>query len=155
MKKILLLSDTHGLIDDKIINYANSADEIWHAGDIGDINVINNLQKYEKYFHLPRSNALAKPSWFGFILTLKKDAPFSRNQIVDYLEQSKIGTRMLFGGNLTKQPAYINKNHRIISDFTNTDYIMNNSFWFGVYPGINHEMRSYIVEKLDEFLARF
>ena len=112
------------------------------------------LKKYEEYFILPRKEELADPSWFGFIITLKEDAPFTRNQIVQYLEEFKVATRMLFGGNLTKQPAYIGKNHRIVSDLTNTDYIMNNSFWIGVYPGITEEMRKYVVEVFDRFLKQ-
>ena len=113
------------------------------------------LKKYEEYFILPRKEELADPSWFGFIITLKEDAPFTRNQIVQYLEEFKVATRMLFGGNLTKQPAYIGKNHRIVSDLTNTDYIMNNSFWIGVYPGITEEMRKYVVEVFDRFLKKY
>ena len=109
------------------------------------------LKKYREYFIFPEKLDHADPSWFGFNLTLKKEAPFSRNEIVKYLEESKIATRMLFGGNLTKQPAYLGKNHRIVSDLKNTDYIMNNSFWIGVYPGITKEMRSYVVHVFDKF----
>jgi len=113
------------------------------------------FKKYKKYFILPQKSEHADPSWFGFSLTVKKDAPFTRNEIVQYLEKSKVATRMLFGGNLTKQPAYINKRHKLISDLKNTDYIMNNAFWIGVYPGINKEMRLYVVNVFHDFLNQF
>ena len=116
---------------------------------------INALKKHEEYFILPEKSEHANPSWFGFILTLKEKAPFTRNEIVQYLEKSKVATRMLFGGNLTKQPAYIGKKHRVVSDLKNTDYIMSNSFWIGVYPGITKEMRTYVVEVFDNFIKSF
>ena len=113
------------------------------------------FKKYEEYFILPEKEEHADPSWFGFIITLKKDAPFTRNQIVQHLEESKVATRMLFGGNLTKQPAYIGKKDRIVSDLINTNYIMNNSFWIGVYPGITEEMRTYVVDVFDNFMKSY
>ena len=88
-------------------------------------------------------------------LTVKENAPLTRNEIVQNLEMPKIATRMLFGGNLTKQPPYIGKKNWVVSDLKNTDYIMNNSFWIGVYPGITKEMRSYVVHVFDEFLKKF
>ncbi len=112
------------------------------------------FKKYEEYFILPKKEDHADPSWFGFIITLKKNAPFTRNQIVQHIERSKVATRMLFGGNLTKQPAYIGKKCRIVSDLKNTDYIMKNSFWIGVYPGITEEMRSYVVDVFNEFMEK-
>jgi len=116
---------------------------------------LDKFKKYEEYFILPKKEDSADPSWFGFIITLKKDAPFTRNQIVQSLEESKMATRMLFGGNLIKQPAYKGKNYRVVSDLTNTDYIMHNSFWIGVYPGITEEMRKYVVEVFDSFIKQY
>lgn len=113
----------------------------------------NAFKKYENFFILPEKHKKADPSWFGFIITLREDAPFTRNEIVQYLEKSKIATRMLFGGNLTLQPAYKNLNHRIISDLKNTNYVMNNSFWIGVYPGITNIMSDYVIECFDNFLS--
>ena len=113
------------------------------------------FKKYEEFFILPKKLEYSDPSWFGFILTLKENIPFTRNEIVQYLEKSKVATRMLFGGNLTKQPAYIGKKHKIVSDLSNTDYIMDNSFWIGVYPGITKEMRTYVVEVFDNFIKSF
>jgi CDP-4-dehydro-6-deoxyglucose reductase, E1 len=116
---------------------------------------MEKFKKYEEFFILPQKAEQADPSWFGFILTLKENTPFTRNQIVEHLEESKVATRMLFGGNLTKHPAYIGKKCRIVSDLTNSDYIMRNSFWIGVYPGITSEMRKYVVEVFDSFLKQF
>ena len=116
---------------------------------------MNKLKKYEEYFILPDKSKFADPSWFGFILSVKENAPFSRTEIVQYLEKSKIATRMLFGGNLIRQPAYNSKKHRVVSELKNTDYIMNNSFWIGVYPGITNEMREYVVDSFEKFLVKY
>jgi CDP-4-dehydro-6-deoxyglucose reductase, E1 len=116
---------------------------------------MEKLKKYEEFFILPQRAEQADPSWFGFIITLKENTPFTRNQIVQHLEESKVATRMLFGGNLTKQPAYIGKKCRIVSGLANTNFIMKNSFWIGVYPGITEEMRSYVVEVFDSFMKQF
>lgn len=113
---------------------------------------MESLKKYENYFILPQKSEHADPSWFGFNITLKENVPFTRNKIIQHLEDSKVATRMLFGGNLTKQPAYINRKHRIFSDLQNTNYIMDNSFWIGVYLGITKEMRSYVVDVFDDFM---
>jgi len=116
---------------------------------------MNKLKKYEEYFILPDKSKFADPSWFGFILSVKENAPFSRTEIVQYLEKSKIATRMLFGGNLIRQPAYNSKKHRVVSELKNTDYIMNNSFWIGVYPGITKSMREYVIETFEIFLKKY
>ena len=113
------------------------------------------FKKYEDYFILPKTHKKAEPSWFGFFITLKENAPFTRTEIVRFLEKHKIATRNLFGGNLLKQPAYINKNHRVVGSLKNTDYIMNNSFWIGVYPGINQEKMDYVDSVFYEFLNKF
>jgi dTDP-4-amino-4,6-dideoxygalactose transaminase/intein/homing endonuclease len=113
----------------------------------------NHLKKYERYFILPKATEDSEPSWFGFPLSVKEDAPFTRSKIVNYLEENKIATRMLFGGNLTKQPAYENVNFRIYGDLKNTDLVMNNLFWIGVYPGITKEKLDYVVRAIDRFLG--
>lgn len=115
----------------------------------------NVLKKYEEVFVLPKAHPDADPSWFGFVLTVKDSAPFGRDEIVTFLEDNKIATRMLFAGNIVKQPAYMNKKRRIISDLHNTDTIMNQSFWIGVYPGLTSQMRDYVVDKFEEFLFPF
>ena len=85
---------------------------------------------------------------------MRNGIPFNRNEIVRYLEKNKIATRTLFGGNLTRQPAYISKEHRVVSDLETTDYIMNNAFWIGVYPGITKNMQDYVIEKFDSFIRQ-
>ncbi len=109
------------------------------------------LEKYKKYFNLPEIEKEADPSWFGFPILVKENAPFTRAMIVEFLEENKISTRMLFSGNLTRQPAYKNAIFRIVGNLDNTDMVMNNLFWIGVYPGINDQMLDYIIETIDRF----
>lgn len=111
------------------------------------------LKPYEKYFILPEAEEGSQPSWFGFPILVKTNAPFTREQIVNYLEDNKIATRMLFGGNLTKQPAYKEIEKRIPKSLINTDLVMNNLFWIGVYPGINEKMLDYIKKIFTNFLG--
>ncbi len=108
--------------------------------------------KFDKYFILPRVDKNADPSWFGFPILVKESAPFSRGDIVNYLESKKIATRMLFGGNLIKQPAYKDLNYRAAGRLDNTDLVMNNLFWIGAYPGLNPRMLIYIEKVLNNFL---
>ncbi len=113
------------------------------------------LLKYQQYFILPKKQLNSDPSWFGFPLLVKNDSPFSRNEIVQYLENNKISTRMLFGGNLTRQPAYKGINYKIFGSLENSDLVMNNLFWIGVYPGLKVEHLSYITSKIDVFFQNF
>jgi len=106
--------------------------------------IYNFLKKYDKYFVLPKTSKNSQPPWFGFPILIKKTAPFERNEIVNYLEKNKIATRMLFGGNLLKQPAYENIKCRVFGSLKNTDLVMNNLFWIGVYPAITKEKLDYI-----------
>lgn len=110
------------------------------------------LKQYENYFILPKIEKNADPSWFGFPLLVRNNAPFSREEIVNYLEKNKIATRMLFGGNLTKQPAYEHIEYRIASSLNNTDTIMNNQFWIGVYPGITPNKMDYMLKVFYNFI---
>jgi len=112
----------------------------------------DKLQPYRDYFILPEATENSDPSWFGFLITLTEKAPFTRTDLVRYLESKRIGTRQLFAGNLTRQPAYKNVPHRIVGDLTNTDIVMTNSFWVGVYPGLDEPMLQYIVDSIAEFV---
>ncbi|MBE9510272.1 MAG: DegT/DnrJ/EryC1/StrS family aminotransferase, partial [Bacteroidetes bacterium] len=112
----------------------------------------DGLRKYEKYFILPEVEPEAEPSWFGFILTVSENAGFTKNEIVKYLEENKIATRMLFAGNIIRHPCFENVKYRIYENLVNTDRIMNDTFWIGVYPGITNKMIDYILGKFDEFL---
>lgn len=110
------------------------------------------LEKYSDYFILPEATEKSDPSWFGFLITLKRNLKFSRNEIVKYLNDNRIGTRLLFSGNITKQPYFKNFDFKIKSSLKNTDMIMENSFWIGVYPGLNFEHLDYTVEVISKFL---
>lgn len=111
------------------------------------------FKKLNKYFVLPSWNTKADPSWFGFLLTIKPGAGFSREELLKYLNDKKIGTRLLFAGNITKQPYFKNYsiNYRIAGDLKNTDEVMNRTFWIGVYPGLTKEMLDYVIKSFEEF----
>lgn len=112
------------------------------------------FEKHRDYFILPQTTPDSEPSWFGFPLLVKEEAPFKRSDIVNYLEENKIATRMLFGGNLTKQPAYKDIKYRVSGSLTNTDTVMDNLFWIGVYPGITKEKMDYIIKTICGFLRK-
>jgi CDP-6-deoxy-D-xylo-4-hexulose-3-dehydrase len=111
------------------------------------------LKKYENFFVLPRATSHSEPSWFGFPILVREDAPFSRDDIVRCLESGRIATRMLFGGNLIKQPAYADMHYRAPDSLVNTDLVMNNLFWIGVYPGLTEEMIRYVLGTFDRFMS--
>ena len=113
------------------------------------------LKKYEKYFLLPQVTKNSEPSWFGFPILVKESSPFGRDNIVNFLEDNKIATRMLFGGNLIKQPAYENVRYRICGDFEKTNLVTNDLFWIGVYPGMTAEKLQYMVKIFNQFLKSF
>jgi len=111
------------------------------------------LKKYEQYLILPRATPHADPSWFGFPLLVRESAPFTREEIVRYLEDRRIATRMLFGGNLLKQPAYADMKYRSSGTLENTDRVMNNLFWIGVYPGLTGEKIRFVLDTFREFMS--
>jgi CDP-6-deoxy-D-xylo-4-hexulose-3-dehydrase len=111
------------------------------------------LTPLEEHFILPKATDLANPSWFGFMLTVRDKSNLDRTAITRYLEENKIGTRLLFAGNLIKQPAYATIEKRIVGDLTNTDTVMNNSFWLGVWPGLQENHYEYITKTLTKFVA--
>ena len=109
------------------------------------------LSIFQDYLILPVATKNSDPSWFGFPITVKENDKFTKNEIVEYLENNKIMTRQLFAGNMTRQPAYQDIECRIIGNLENTDYIMNNTFFIGVYPGINDMKIDYIVGVFKKF----
>jgi CDP-6-deoxy-D-xylo-4-hexulose-3-dehydrase len=104
------------------------------------------LRDLREFFVLPEATEGSEPSWFGFPIGVRPDAPFSCKEVVRHLEGRKIATRQLFGGNLTRQPAYQGLPHRTVGDLANSDFVMNQVFWIGVYPGIGEPMVDYMVE---------
>jgi CDP-6-deoxy-D-xylo-4-hexulose-3-dehydrase len=108
------------------------------------------LADTQQHFILPEATPHSDPSWFGFPMMVREDAPFSRKNVVEFLDSKRIQTRQLFGGNLTRQPAYKNIRHRIVGDLNNSDRVMNQAFWIAVYPGLTAEMIEYMIQMLRE-----
>lgn len=114
------------------------------------------LKDLKEYLILPEPTKNSEPSWFGFVITVKENEKYNRNSLINYLEENKIGTRLLFAGNLIKQPVFTenNYNYKVVGELTNTDIIMNNTFWIGVWPGITDECIAYIISKFKEFFVQ-
>jgi len=104
------------------------------------------LADLQEFFSLPQATPESDPSWFGFPIAVKPESGLKRDKVVQALEQRRIGTRLLFGGNLLRQPAYLDSKYRKIGELPNTDYVMNNVFWIGVYPGLTEDMIGYIID---------
>ena len=113
----------------------------------------DSFENLGEFFILPEATKNSEPSWFGFLLTIKPNAPFDRGELLRYLDEKKIATRLLFTGNLTRQPAYLGKNFRIAGDLKNTDIVMRDSLWLGVYPGMTQPMLDYMVQTVQDFCA--
>ena len=111
------------------------------------------LASCEEFIILPDATPGSDPSWFGFPITLKANAPVSRVELLRYLDQNKVGTRLLFAGNLTRQPYMDGRNYRVSGELTNTDIIMNNTFWIGLHPALTREMLEYSASKIELFLG--
>jgi CDP-6-deoxy-D-xylo-4-hexulose-3-dehydrase len=102
----------------------------------------------DRFYHLPQPTPNTEPSWFGYLLTVRDGAGVNRNDLVKQLEERRVGTRLLFAGNLTKQPAFKDVAYRIHGELTNTDKIMHDSFWLGVWPGIDEPRLDYMADTL-------
>lgn len=111
-----------------------------------------SLLQFEDYFILPEATPQSEPSWFGFPISLREGVKFSREDLLIYLNSHKVATRLLFAGNIVKQPYMQKQNFEIRSELKNTDYIMNNTFWIGVFPGLDAKMLEYVVSIFDKFL---
>jgi CDP-6-deoxy-D-xylo-4-hexulose-3-dehydrase len=109
------------------------------------------LQPLEEHLILPRCDPAADPSWFGFPIGVRAEAPFRRDDLTRALEDAHIGTRLLFGGNLLRQPAYAGCEHHVVGNLENTDFVMNNVFWIGVYPGLTRPMLEFMVKTIADF----
>lgn len=109
------------------------------------------LDKYSKYLKFQQPTPHSDPAWFGFLITVKEPASFTRTELVRFLESNKVGTRMLFGGNLVRQPAYSNVEHRVFTDLLTSDYILRNTFWIGCHPSMTERHVNYVISVFDKF----
>jgi CDP-6-deoxy-D-xylo-4-hexulose-3-dehydrase len=111
------------------------------------------LASCEEFLILPEATPNSEPSWFGFPITLRENSPVSRVDLLTYLDQQKIGTRLLFAGNLLRQPYMLGRNFRVAGELTNTDVVMNQTFWIGVYPGLTETMLDYAAATIESYLG--
>jgi CDP-6-deoxy-D-xylo-4-hexulose-3-dehydrase len=111
------------------------------------------LDSLEDILLLPRATPGADPSWFGFPIGIRPEAPYHRDDLIRFLESRKIGTRLLFGGNLLRQPAYEDREYRVVGELANTEFVMNHVFWIGVFPGLTKEMLDYMAQSIIEFIS--
>ena len=116
--------------------------------------LMQGLSDLEEFLMLPKATKHSDPSWFGFAITVKKECPKTRNEIVQALNEVHIATRLLFGGNLLRQPAFAGTPRRVHGELTNTDIVMNDTFWIGVWPGLSIPMLDYMIESIHRILGR-
>ncbi len=114
--------------------------------------LLDGLEDLEKYLIMPNATPNSSPSWFGFPITVREDAPFTRNELTGFLEEHKIGTRPLFGGNLIRHPAYDGANYRVVGEMKNSDVVLNQTFWIGVYPGLDEDRLEYVINIIHDFV---
>jgi len=114
--------------------------------------IYKSLESHEEFLTLPKATENSNPSWFGFPITLKDNLSIDRNQLLRHLDKKKIGFRLLFSGNVTKQPYMLGKNFRIVGNLKNTSTIMNNTFWIGLYPGLVHKELDFVTDSIKEFI---
>jgi len=114
--------------------------------------IYNNLKSHEEFLILPKATENSDPSWFGFPITLKDNLSITRTELLRDLDKKKIGTRLLFSGNVTKQPYMLNKKFRIVGNLSNTTNIMNNTFWIGLYPGLTHQQLDFVTDQIKNFV---
>jgi CDP-6-deoxy-D-xylo-4-hexulose-3-dehydrase len=132
---------------DKVAGFVDARRKNWQV-------LRDGLADLEDLFILPFPTPRSDPSWFGFALTLQDGTPFTRHELVQHLEQHRIGTRQIFAGNLTRQPAYEKVAHRVVGDLTNADLVTERSLWIGVYPGLSDAMLQYMIDVIHDFVGR-
>jgi CDP-6-deoxy-D-xylo-4-hexulose-3-dehydrase len=130
---------------DKLEDFINSRKQNWKTID-------KFIRKHEDLFIPHKATTNSEPSWFGYAITVKENNLFNRNELVQFLNEKRIATRLMFGGNLIKQPAYKDRNFKIHSNLINADIVMNQTFWIGVYPGLSQDMLDYVFETFIEFI---
>ena len=114
---------------------------------------MERLKSCEEFLQLPHATEGSDPSWFGFPITLKNSSPVTRLDLTTFLDQQKIGTRLLFAGNLTRQPYLMNANYRISGELVNTDIVMDKTFWIGVQPSLDETALEFVVSKIEMYLG--
>ena len=112
------------------------------------------FKKLDDFFYLPKKTKYSQPSWFGYLLTIKPNTNIKRSELINFLNSKNIGTRLLFSGNITKQPYMKNVNYEVCDNLENTNLVLNNSFWVGVYPGLNKKMLDYIFANIALFIKK-
>ena len=113
----------------------------------------NRLKSCAEFLYLPEATAHSDPSWFGFPVVIKEHLGFKRVDLLNHLNQNKIGTRLLFAGNLIRQPYMADQKYRVSGDLKNTDIVMNQALWLGVYPGLTFEILDYIATQIESFFG--
>lgn len=131
----------------------NRLDEFISARKANFAYLKERLKGCEEFLILPEATLNSDPSWFGFPVVLRESSGVNRVDLLNYLDQNKIGTRLLFAGNLTRQPYMLGRNYRVSGNLANTDIVMNQTFWLGVFPGLSTAHLDFIVEKLEEFFG--
>jgi CDP-6-deoxy-D-xylo-4-hexulose-3-dehydrase len=131
---------------DRLENFVELRRRNWNYLKLG-------LADLAEYLLLPQATENSDPSWFGFAITVRESSPKTRNQIVQALGERKIGSRLLFGGNLLRQPAFIGTPRRVHGELTNTDVVMNDTFWIGVWPGLTVSMLDYLIDSIHHILG--
>lgn len=132
---------------DRLDSFIEKRRNNWHY-------LLQGLSDLDEFLIMPKATLNSDPSWFGFALTVKKESPKRRNEIVQALNEMKIATRLLFGGNLLRQPAFAGTPRRVYGKLSNTDTVMNDTFWVGVWPGLTNPMLDYVVEALHKILGK-
>jgi len=132
---------------DKLPGFIAARRRNWELLDQG-------LAPYAEHLLLPRPTPHSEPSWFGYLISVRSEAPFSRNDLIAHLEEKQIATRLLFGGNLLRQPAHASRPHRVVGSLANSDFVMNQTFWVGVYPGLSSAALEYVVDTVGKFIAK-
>ena len=130
---------------DKLDNFIQARKDNWNY-------LRNGFEQLNEFFYLPEPTENSEPSWFGFALTVREEAPFSRAEIIEELDKNLIGSRFIFGGNLLWQPAYKNVEYREVGKLSNSDLVALSSFWIGVFPGLTKQMLDYIIQVVVDFI---
>lgn len=132
---------------DRLDSFIEKRRNNWHY-------LLEGLSDLDEFLLMPKATANSDPSWFGFAITVKKESPKRRNEIVKALNEAQIATRLLFGGNLLRQPAFAGTPRRVHGDLTNTDIVMNDTFWIGVWPGLTFSMLDYVIDSLHKIFDK-